>query len=344
MTRNHKALVSGAAAAMLLVIAGLYARQMALESPLAPESADRSVIVEPGDSLNSIVGRLDEENILVRPWLFKLAAYLAGQAGEIKAGEYRIEQGDTHEQLLDRMVRGEVVQHYFTIIEGWNVRELLAALAKEEPLVATLKVRDPRALADELDMAYTHAEGWFFPDTYAYTHGETDIDLLLRAHELMETRLRAAWSERADDSPLNGPHETLILASIVERETGIDRERPIIAGVLTRRLEQGMRLQVDPSVIYGLGEDYAGDITRAHLREDTPYNTYTRYGLPPTPISLPGNASLQAAARPRSGSFLYYVASADLDGSHVFNDTLDQHNAAVSLLLRSQRARASNSR
>ena len=344
MTRNGKALVTAAAAAVLLVIAVLYTGRMALESPLAPGSGDRTVIVEPGDSLNSVVRRLEEEEILVRPWLFKLAAYLAGQAGEIKAGEYRIEQGDTHERLLDRMVRGEVVQHYFTIIEGWNLRELLATLATVEPLLATLKAEDPRALADELDMAYAHAEGWFFPDTYAYTHGETDVDLLLRAHELMETRLMAAWSERSADSPLVDPYEALILASIVERETGIDNERPIIAGVLTRRLERGMRLQVDPSVIYGLGEDYAGDITRAHLREDTPYNTYTRYGLPPTPISLPGNASLQAAARFHSGSSLYYVASADLDGSHVFNDTLDEHNAAVALLLRSQRARASNSR
>ena len=177
-----------------------------------------------------------------------------------------------------------------------------------------------------------------------YTRGETDADLLLRAHHLMEQRLMAAWDQRAADLPWGDPYEALILASIIERETGLDEERPVIAGVLARRLQGQMRLQVDPTVIYGLGDAYAGDITRVHLREDTPYNTYTRYGLPPTPISLPGNASLEAAVHPQPGSFLYYVASANLDGSHVFADTLAEHNAAVSSLLRSQRAKRNSGR
>ncbi len=343
MNRKGKALVASAAAAVLLVMAGLYSSRLALESPLARGSADKSVVVEPGDSLNAVVRRLEEEEILMRPWLFKLAAYVAGDAERIQAGEYRIKAGDTHKRLLERMVRGDVVQHYFTIIEGWTVRELLRALAGEEPLLATLKAQDPLDLALELDLSYGSAEGWFFPDTYAYTRGETDADLLLRAHELMEVRLAAAWEQRAVNLPFADPYEALVLASIVERETGLDDERPTIAGVLSRRLELRMRLQVDPTVIYGLGDTYAGDITRAHLREDTPYNTYTRYGLPPTPISLPGSASLRAAVQPRAGSSLYYVASAELDGSHVFNDTLAQHNAAVSSLVRSQRARRSGS-
>ena len=332
-----KTLFATAAVAALLVLAGLYSGQMAVESRLAEGSVNRTVVVEPGDSLNVVLGRLQEQGIVGRPWLFKLAAYLAGASGEIQAGEYRIRAGDTHGLLLERMVRGEVIQHYFTIIEGWTVRELLEALAGEAPLISTIDTHDPAVLAEQLNVGYAHAEGWFFPDTYAYTRSETDLDLLQRAHELMEKRLMSAWKQRAADLPLGDPYEALILASIVERETGLDEERPVIAGVLTRRLQKRMLLQVDPSVIYGLGEAYAGDITRAHLREDTPYNTYTRYGLPPTPISLPGNASLEAVVHPLPGSSLYYVASANLDGSHVFSDTLAEHNAAVSTLLQSQR-------
>ena len=339
MTRNARTVVAGVTAAALLVLAGLYSARLALENPVAAGTADRTLIVEPGDSLNAVAARLEERMILERPWLFKLAAYVTGTSARIQAGEYRVGAGDTHQSLIDRMVRGEVVQHYFTIIEGWTVGELLQELPSAEPLVSTLQSRDAEGLAGELALGYNHAEGWFFPDTYAYTRGETDADLLLRAHALMQDRLQAAWAERSAGLPLDGPYEALILASIIERETGIDAERPVIAGVLSRRLEQGMRLQVDPTVIYGLGESYAGDITRTHLRDDTPYNTYTRYGLPPTPISLPGERSLHAAAQPQPGEFLYYVASADFDGSHVFNKTLDGHNAAVAMLVRSQRAR-----
>ena len=342
MTPKARAVVAAVAAAALLVLAGLYAARLALESPLARESAGRTVIVEPGDSLNAVVARLEEENIVDRPLLFRLAAYLTGAAAHVQAGEYTVRSGDTHQRLIERMVDGEVVQHYFTIIEGWTAGELLEALPAARPLVSTLKAQNAEALAGELKLDHPHAEGWFFPDTYAYTRGETDADLLQRAHALMRTRLQAAWAERSAGLPLDDPYEALILASIIERETGIDAERPIIAGVLVRRLDIGMRLQVDPTVIYGLGESYAGDITRAHLREDTPYNTYTRYGLPPTPISLPGEPSLRAAVQPQPGAYLYYVASADLDGSHVFNETLDGHNAAVAMLVRSQRAHSSN--
>lgn len=339
MARKAKAVVAGVAAAALLVLAGLYSARLALEHPLAAGPDAPTVIVEPGDSLNAVAARLAQEKLLNRPWLFKLAAYVTGASARIQAGEYRIGAGDTHQSLIDRMVRGEVVQHYFTIIEGWTVGELLQELPAAEPLVSTLQSLDAEGLARELALEYAHSEGWFFPDTYAYTRGETDADLLLRAHALMQDRLQTAWAQRASGLTLEGPYEALILASIIERETGIDAERPVIAGVLARRLEQGMRLQVDPTVIYGLGDAYAGDITRAHLREDTPYNTYTRYGLPPTPISLPGEPSLHAAVQPRPGEFLYYVASADLDGSHVFNETLDGHNAAVAMLVRSQRSR-----
>lgn len=343
--RRAAAIVTGiprpgiAAAVALLAMAGLYAARLALESPVAPGASGGVFVVEAGESLGAVAERLADDQVLSRPRLFKLAAFLSGTAVRIHAGEYRVREADTHRILLERMARGEVVQHYFTIIEGWTVSELLAALSAEYPLVSTLASRNPEDLAAELGLVNKHAEGLFFPDTYAYTRGETDADLLLRAHALMQEKLLAAWGRRAEDSPLSSSYEVLILASIVERETAIDAERPVIAGVLSRRLAQRMRLQVDPTVIYGLGESYSGDITRAHLRSDTPYNTYTRHGLPPTPISLPGEASLQAAARPRSGNYLYYVASAGLDGTHVFNDTLAEHNAAVSAMLRSQRAR-----
>lgn len=341
MTRRVQAVVAAVAAAALLALAGLYASRLALENPLAPESSGRTVVVEPGDSLNAVVVRLEDANILERPLLFRLGVYLTGTAERIQAGEYRVRAGDTHQGLIDRMVRGDVVQHSFTIIEGWTVGELLKALPAAQPLLATLEAGDAAGLAAELELGHAHAEGWFFPDTYAYTRGETDADLLLRAHALMQDRLQSVWGGRSAGLPLDDPYEALILASIIERETGIDAERPIIAGVLARRLESRMRLQVDPTIIYGLGEAYAGDITRIHLREDTPYNSYTRYGLPPTPISLPGGPSLRAAVQPQPGNFLYYVASASLDGSHVFNETLDGHNAAVAMLVRSQRARNS---
>lgn len=338
MTRKGRAVVAAGAAAALLALAFAYAGRLALESPLQQGTADRIFVIEPGDSLDAVAARLRKQDILERPWLFKAAAYLEGSAGRVQAGEYQVQSGDTHRLLLDRMVRGDVVQHYFTIIEGWTVTELLAALLAAEPLESTLMAQDAGGLAEELALGEAYAEGWFFPETYAYTRGETDADLLLRSHQSMRDRLQEAWSQRSPGLPLNEPYQALILASIVERETGRDEERPAIAGVLARRLERGMRLQVDPTVIYGVGDAYAGDITRAHLREDTPYNTYTRYGLPPTPISLPGAPSLRAAVRPQPGSALYYVASARLDGSHVFSDTLDGHNAAVAMLVRSQRA------
>ena len=320
------------------MMTGLYTARLALESPLAEDSAGQVFVVEGGDSLGLVAGNLAERRIVAQPWLFKLAGLVSGSADRIQAGEYSVAAGDTHRVLLERMVRGDVVQHYFTIIEGWTVSELLRALEAHELLVSTLQSLNARDLAGELNLGYAHAEGLFFPDTYAHTRGTTDAELLLRAHETMEKKLQAAWAGRAPSLPLDDPYEALVLASIIERETAIDAERPIIAGVLTRRLRRNMRLQVDPTVIYGLGDAYAGNITRAHLRGDTPYNTYTRHGLPPTPISLPGDASLLAAAQPSAGSYLYYVASPELDGSHVFNNSLAEHNAAVSLLVRSQRA------
>jgi UPF0755 protein len=195
-------------------------------------------------------------------------------------------------------------------------------------------------IAQALDLSGDHAEGWFFPDTYRFPRNTTDRELLVMAHTRMQVVLERAWAGRQKNLPLRTPYEALILASIVEKETSLDRERPRVAGVFARRLETGMRLQTDPTVIYGLGEDYDGNITRRHLARDTPYNTYTRTGLPPTPIAMPGESSLLAAVHPDDSDDLYFVATGEADGSHAFSATLREHNAAVKKYLATTRERA----
>jgi len=221
------------------------------------------------------------------------------------------------------------VRHHFTIVEGWNIRELRAALARATPLVQTLHEVDDAALMAMLGREGVHPEGRFLPETYAYDRGDTDVDLLRRAADDLDRALAAAWEARADDLPLETPEEALVLASIVEKETGIAGERPLIAGVFVRRLRIGMRLQTDPTVIYGMGSAYDGNIRRSDLTTDTPYNTYTRDGLPPTPIAMAGVDALRAATQPEEGDALYFVAVGDGSGRHVFSPTLEAHNAAV---------------
>ena len=236
-------------------------------------------------------------------------------------------------------MQGRVRLHALTVLEGWTVRDLLAALAKHPAIRQTLNVETPIELAAALELEYPHAEGWFFPETYRFPRGTTDVQFLRTAHELMRRRLADAWSTRALVPSLKDSYGALILASIVERETALDSERRQIAGVFIRRLQKGMRLQTDPTVIYGLGASFDGNLTRRHLKTDSPYNTYTRRGLPPTPISLPGEAALRAAVNPDSGEALYFVASGRGDGSHVFTKTLEEHNAAVAQYLAELRRR-----
>jgi UPF0755 protein len=229
------------------------------------------------------------------------------------------------------MESGKVSLYPVTIVEGWTIPELLAALAAN-PVISKTLDHDSLDLASILadDAAGSgHPEGWFFPETYMVPRNTSDSTVLRQASKLMNDKLNAIWNSREAGLPLQSPYELLILASIIERETALPSERAKIAGVFVRRLEQGMRLQTDPTVIYGVGADFDGDLTRAHLETDTPYNTYTRDGLPPTPIGLPGEESLYAAAHPAPGDELFFVASGKGDGSHVFSTTLDQHNAAV---------------
>ena len=324
------------AAALVLLIAGsvLYVVfQSWLAQPFGQDAAGYVLDVPPGSSVQTVARQLAADGILAHPRWLELQARLAGQATRIRAGEYELSATTTPTRLLDQLVSGRVRLHSLTIVEGWTVYQLLDALQRNTQLSHTLHSEGPVELARELQLDFPHAEGLFFPDTYRFPKGTRDIDLLRQAHEQMRQRLDAAWRSRQAGLPLKTPYEALILASIVERETALDSERPMIAGVFIRRLRRNMRLQTDPTVIYGLGMAFDGNLTRADLESDTPYNTYTRHGLPPTPIALPGQASLDAAVHPASGDALYFVATGKPDGSHVFSATLQEHNAAVARYL-----------
>jgi UPF0755 protein len=245
----------------------------------------------------------------------------------LHAGEYAIDQGLTPRTLLARMAAGDVIQHRVTLIEGSTFRELRLALAAESALKQESAAMSDADLMTAVGAPGVHPEGRFLPETYAYTKGMSDLDVLRRAYQAMQKAVDAAWQQRDADLPLKTPDELLVLASIVEKETGRADERGQIAGVFARRLRLGMRLQTDPTVIYGVGPGFDGNLTRKHLETDTPYNTYTRFGLPPTPIAAPGREALLAVAKPEPGATLFFVARGD--GSHQFSATLREHNAAV---------------
>ena len=309
-------------------------------APLAGVEAGDTLIVERGDTLPRLVERLRGQGIDAgRDLEWRLLARQLATGGRIQAGEYALEPGITPTQLLQHMRDGKVVRHRVTIVEGWNIRELRAALGRATPLVQTLHGIDDAALMAMLGREGVHPEGRFLPETYTHDRGDTDVDLLRRAADDLDRVLAAAWEARADDLPIDTPEEALVLASIVEKETGIAEERPMIAGVFTRRMRIGMRLQTDPTVIYGMGTAFAGHIRRRDLLADTPYNTYTRDGLPPTPIAMVGADALRAATQPEETDALYFVAVGDGSGRHVFSPTLQAHNAAVRQYVRRYRER-----
>ena len=272
---------------------------------------------------------------LRRQW--RLLARQLDADGRLQVGEYALAPGATPQSLLLAMRDGKVVRRNFTIVEGWNIRDVRAALAKVDGLEHDSKGLDDAALMKALGHPGQHPEGRFLPETYAWVKGDTDLDLLKRAHKALQAALDEAWAARAEDLPLKNANEALTLASIVEKETGIAEERPAIAGVFVRRLQIGMRLQTDPTVIYGIGSSYDGNIRRQHLTTDTPYNTYTRKGLTPTPIAMPGAEALRAAVNPADGDALYFVAVGDGSGRHIFSATLAEHNAAVARYLVTRR-------
>lgn len=297
------------------------------ERPLAVGEQGAEFAVKPGMSLRSVARHLHEREILDRPRYLVLLGRLAGNAQQIQAGEYRIDPGTTPAQLLEAMVRGRVIQYALTLVEGWNFREMMAAVNASPHLEHTLSGAAPAEIMAAIGRPEEHPEGRFFPDTYHFPRGLSDREFLERAYRAMEERLSHEWAGRSEGLPFETPYEALIMASIVEKETGVPNERPAIAGVFIRRLEKGMRLQTDPTVIYGLGEAYDGNIRRRDLESYTPYNTYRIGGLPPTPIAMPGGAALHAVMHPADGNALYFVSKGD--GSHYFSATLQEHNEAV---------------
>jgi UPF0755 protein len=283
--------------------------------------------IKSGDTLTALSRNLHNEKILDKPRYLRLLGKVRGSANQIKTGEYLFEQGTTPEQLLNQIVKGATIQYSATIVEGLNFREMMAALQENEHLEHTLKGQKIPAIMALIGKPGEHPEGRFLPDTYYFPRGTTDVDFLKRAYNAMENLLNAEWENRQEALPLKSPYEALILASIVEKETAVPSERNAIAGVFVRRLNKRMRLQTDPTVIYGIGEKFDGNIRRKDLLNDTPYNTYRRRGLPPTPIAMPGVDAIKAALHPADGDTLYFVARGD--GSHEFSSTLEQHNNAV---------------
>lgn len=319
-----------ALAVAALVLWGWQRYQAFQSQPLPGLHAGQVTQVNRGDSFRGVLARLRAQGIQTGTDIeWQLLARQLDAAGKLKVGEYALEPGITPRTLLQNMRAGRIIQYRVTIVEGWSFRQLRAALNAATPLLHETAQLDDAALMAAIGHAGQHPEGRFLPETYVYSRGDRDLDVLRRAHDDMQKTLASVWAGRAPNLPLATPDQALTLASIVEKETGIAEERAQIAGVFARRLAMGMKLQTDPTVIYGLGSSYDGNIRRRDLTTDTPYNTYTRTGLTPTPIAMPGREALQAAVHPAAGDALYFVALGDGSGRHVFSATLDEHNAAV---------------
>lgn len=284
-------------------------------------------IVEPGASLGKVAYQLQTQGLIDYPRYLTILGRWYGQASRLKAGEYELEPGLTPIELLDKFVSGNVAQYALTVVEGWTFKEMLQAIHRHDKLRHTLKDKNADEIMAQLGQMGEHPEGRFMPETYHFPAGMTDLDFLKRAYGEMENYLQNAWQKREQGLPYKTPYDALIMASIIEKETAVASERPEIAGVFVRRLRKNMRLQTDPTVIYGMGERFDGNIRRKDLRQDTPYNTYTRHGLTPTPIALPSAEAIDAALHPAEGESLYFVAKGD--GSHYFSATLAEHTDAV---------------
>ena len=311
-----------------------------MESPLSVPEGGMAFDIPSGSSFSSVSGKMLASGLISDDQWLRLYVRWHEKAGVIQAGDYFISPGSTPLSLLEKFTNGSVRLYDFTIVEGWNHREVLQALHANEAVQATMTDEDWAGLLESLGSEIMHPEGLFLPETYRFPRNTTDKDLLAQAYRLMEKTLADEWTGRSSEIPVNSIYETLILASIVEKETARADERPKIAGVFARRIEKRMRLQTDPTVIYGIGPAFDGNLTRKHMTTDTPYNTYTRHGLPPTPIAMPGRAAINAVLHPESGTELYFVATGLGDGSHKFSTTKAEHDAAVAeYLVRLRRSR-----
>ena len=305
--------------------------QKALNAPLVAEG-DGIITVKRGDTLASLNRELVQRGVIHSDWVLPVYARLNPQAANIKAGDYRIDASASLPSLMNDITNGKVVVYNITVVEGKTFKDLRASLVQTAGIEHTLNDKTDAQIATLLGIDGS-PEGWFMPETYQFHRGSSDLELLKRMYGEMQRTLEQEWPNRADGLPLANPYQALILASIIEKETGVASERPQIAGVFVRRLQKDMLLQTDPSVIYGAA-DYHGDLTRKPLQTDTPYNTYINKGLPPTPIALPGKASIQAALHPADGDSLYFVA--DGKGGHTFSATYEEHQQAVARYLKQQ--------
>jgi UPF0755 protein len=296
-------------------------------TPLAVAQLPLELDIPPGTGFRATVDLLQKSGIRVRRYEFELLARALGRVRNLKAGSYEIDEAVTPLELLDKLTRGDVTQAEVRLIEGWTFAQFRAALDASPDLRHDTAGLDDAPLLARLNAAEAHPEGLFFPDTYLFAKGSSDVAVLRRAYRAMQRHLNAEWEARAPSLPYRSAYDALIMASIIEKETGREAERDQIGGALVNRLRIGMRLQVDPTVIYGLGSAFDGNLKRAHLLEDGPYNTYTRAGLPPTPIAMPGRASLRSATHPAKTDALYYVSRGD--GSSQFSRNLSEHNRAV---------------
>lgn len=319
-------LISGLLLVVLVLGYAFWQQRVALQQPLKLDEA-RLLDVPAGSTPVGLINRLERDGLLDGGLWLRLHWRLNRAGQTLHGGEYRLERGMTVNQLFDAWVSGKVVQYSLTLVEGWNIRQLRAALGAQNKLEQTLAGVDDAELMRRVGEPGVHPEGRFFPDTYRFVRGMRDIDLLIQANRRLRQVLAEEWAARTTGLPYRNEYEALTMASIIEKETGVPAERGQIAGVFVRRLEKRMRLQTDPTVIYGMGERYAGRIRRSDLLETTPYNTYRISGLPPTPIAMVGREAIHAALQPEPGKTLYFVARGD--GSHVFSTTLEEHLRAV---------------
>ncbi|GAB3354757.1 endolytic transglycosylase MltG [Lysobacter tyrosinilyticus] len=344
MSRKPKRRFGGFFLLLVLIVAGAgfwgWQRYSSFAyRPMPGISEGASIVVQAGDSLPTVLRKLRDAGISTGESLeWRVLARELHAAGKLQIGEYPLDSSTTPRELLIAMRDGKVIQRRFTIVEGWNIREMRAALARAKPLKQDTVQLDDAGLMKALGHPGQHPEGRFLPETYLYTAGDSDLDVLERAYASMEKALSTAWEQRHQDTVLKSQDEMLTLASIVEKETGVASERPQIAGLFERRLQLGMRLETDPTVIYGMGSAYGGNIRKADLRTDTPYNTYRRAGLPPTPIAMPGIDALNAVANPAPGDALFFVAIGDGSGRHLFARTYAEHQANVARYIRNYHA------
>lgn len=311
--------------ATLLAIAGV--AFWSTQPLIANDAAPISFTIEPGSGVDASTKQIAAAGVPVQPQLLSVLIRATGRSGQIKAGSYELKPGTTPRALVDQLVRGEFAQETVTVVEGWTFRQMRQKLAEHPGLKQDTKDLSDRELMDKIGSDFRNPEGLFFPDTYRFAKGASDVHVYRQSHEMMRKRLAEAWNKRDPKVPYKSSYEALIMASIVERETGQQQDRDMIAGVFANRMRLGMMLQTDPTVIYGMGESYRGNITKKDLQTDTPYNTYKRKGLPPTPIALPGAAALEATMSPAKTEALYFVSRGD--GTSQFSSNLADHNRAV---------------